>query len=327
MRNMLSLLCFVLAIQIIQAQQLNVYSGGQMTLTSGNPLSWSGLTLTPSGNFNLTGNLEQAATTNISFPSTYVQRVYQFAPATDPFNGNIRIEYFDGELNGLDKNSLELYINNGTSWKGFPATQADPSMNYLEADGISSQLLGEIVLAGSAALPLTWGQASVLREGLSVKLTWITSQETGVSHFDIERSTDAGNWRIVIPGIPARNLTTASRYETIDRSASAEKLFYRIRQTDLDGRFTFSKILVAPAESRTYALSILPNPTKGSFYVDWPDIAGLSSLQLINHAGHILHTWRGGQYQYELPPVPSGTYFIRVQFRDGTHQIRKLQIR
>lgn len=327
MRNMLSLLCFFSAIQSVQAQQINVYNGGQMTLSSSNSLSWSGLTLTPTGSFNLTGNLEQAISTNISFPSTYVQRVYRFDPATDPFNGNIRIEYLDGELNGLDKNNLGLYINNGTNWKGFPASLADPSMNYLEADGISSQLLGEIVLAGSSALPLTWGQASIQREGLTVKLSWITSQEIDVSHFDIERSTDASNWRMIISDIPARNQLTVSRYETIDRSAPSGRLFYRIRQTDLDGRFTFSKILVAPAENGTYELSITPNPAKGSFYLGWSDISGLSALQLINHAGQVLHTWKGGQYQYDLPPVPSGTYFIRVQFKDGTHQIRKLQIR
>lgn len=327
MKSIISLLCCCSLLPVLQAQQIKIYGGGQMSLSSGNQLAWSGLTLTPTSNFNTGSSLEQSTTTTIGFPSTYVQRVYRFDPATDPFNGSIRIAYLDAELNGLDKNSLELFINNGSSWKGFPSTLADPSLNYLQADGIGSQLLGELLLAANSALPLTWGQASLLREGALVKIRWTTSQEINVSHFDIERSTDASNWRISIPGIPAKNQLSENHYEATDHPDLAGKLFYRVRQTDIDGRHSFSRILVAPAANSLQELSISPNPAKGYFLLDWPDISGVSALQLISHQGQVIHSWQGGKYQYELPTVPAGTYFIRIMLKDGSSQTRKLQLK
>lgn len=327
MRCILTMLCLVCIYPFIIAQQVKVYGGGQMTLSAGSPLVWSGLTLTPASNFNITSSLDQSGTATNSFPSAFVQRVFRFDPATTPFNGSIRIQYLDGELNGLDENTLQLFVNNGTSWIGFPTGIADPSQNYVQADVLSSPLLGELLLSSSSALPLKWGQASISREQDLIRIRWSTEQEKDVSHFDIERSTDAHNWRIAITGIQARNQPTVSNYEATDRPNTVARLFYRIRQTDIDGRFSFSKILVAPAISETGQLNISPNPAKGFFLLTTTDVSKLASVYLINSGGQVMHTWKGGQNQYQLPAVTAGNYIVRIQFTDGSYQTRKLQIK
>lgn len=327
MRNVITSFCLFLVCPVIMAQQINIYAGGQMILASGNPITWSGLTLIPSSAFNLNSGINQSTTIMNAFPAPYILRVYQFDPASAAFNGSIRIHYLDGELNGIDKNNLNLFVNNGTSWQGFPPSLTNPAGNYLQADGISNLSLGEVLLAASSALPLTWGTASILREGASIRIKWSTSQETNVSHFDVERSIDAAAWRIVIPGIPARNRPIETRYEETDRPGLHGRLYYRIRQTDNDGRYTFSKILVAPAENGQTAITITPNPVSGFFLVSTSDISRIQQLYLVSNSGMVIHSWRGGQYQYHLPPVPAGSYFLRIHLTDGSSQIGTIQIR
>lgn len=327
MRYVFTSFCLLLICPVIIAQQINIYAGGQMILASGNPVSWSGLTLIPSTSFNLNSGINQSTTIINAFPAPYILRVYQFDPASASFNGSIGIHYLDGELNGIDKNNLNLFVNNGTPWQGFPPSLANPAGNYLQVDGISSLPLGEVLLAASSALPLTWGTASILREGASIKIKWTTSQERDVSHFDVERSSDAAAWRIAITGIPARNQLTETRYEATDRPGNPGRLYYRVRQTDNDGRYTFSRILVAPGENEQGSIFITPNPASGFFLVSTSDISRIQQLYLVSNAGMVMHSWRGGQYQYQLPPVPAGSYFLRIHLTDGSSQIRTIQIR
>lgn len=327
MRNIFTSLSLLLICGSTPAQQIKVYAGGQMIMASGSPVTWSGLTLIPSTAFNMNSSLDQSTTTVNAFPSTYVQRVFRFDPSSSAFNGSIGFSYLTGELNGLDNNNLELYINNGTSWQGFPPSVANPALNYLQVDGISNLAMAEVLLAASSALPLTWGTASVLREGATVNIKWSTSQEKDVNHFDIERSTDAASWRIVITGIPARNNPFETTYQATDHPANTARLFYRIRQTDKDGGFTFSKILVAPGTEEQTAVVITPNPASGFFLATTNDISRLQQLYLINHSGMVMHSWKGGQYQYQLPPVAAGSYILLIRMTDGSSITKKLQIR
>ncbi|MGN6419235.1 MAG: T9SS type A sorting domain-containing protein [Pseudobacter sp.] len=327
MKNILASLSLLLIHGSTPAQQIKVYAGGQMILSPGSPVTWSGLTLIPSTAFNMSSSLDQSTTTVNAFPSSYVLRVFRFDPTSTVFNGSIGFHYLTGELNGLDNNNLELYVNNGISWQGYPPSVATPALNYLQVDGISNLAMSEVLLAASSALPLTWVTASLHRQGTGIKIKWSTSQEKDVSHFDIERSTDAAAWRIVIAGIPASNSTFETKYEATDRNASTGRLFYRIRQTDKDGGHTFSKILVAPAADEQTAVVIAPNPASGFFLATTDDISSLQQLYLINQSGVVMHSWKGGQYQYQLPPVAAGSYFLLIRMKDGSSMMKKIQIR
>jgi hypothetical protein len=50
-------------------------------------------------------------------------------------------------------------------------------------------------------------------------------------------------------------------------------------------------------------------------------------LQLLSQSGQVLHSWKGGQYQYQLPPLPAGTYILVIRYRNGASGTEKLQVR
>jgi hypothetical protein len=120
----------------------------------------------------------------------------------------------------------------------------------------------------TAALPLEWQSFSATSErDKRVRLNWSTSQEEGTSHFLVERSKHLVNWASIVrsaaDGRPG-NLA----YFAYDEAPLSGTAYYRIRQVDLDGTFTFSSI--QQVDINTEAFTIFPNPASGWLNVRHP---------------------------------------------------------
>jgi len=79
------------------------------------------------------------------------------------------------------------------------------------------------------------------------KLNWTTSFGQSVDYFDIERSDDGMNWSNIGSVKASENSNSELEYSYIDNNLpltrSKEQIFYyRLRMTDLDGKFEYSDI-------------------------------------------------------------------------------------
>ena len=68
-------------------------------------------------------------------------------------------------------------------------------------------------------------------------LKWATASEHNSSHFDLERSTDGIDWRIVGTKASAVNSTTQINYSHLDAINQFTIHYYRLVQYDIDGKF------------------------------------------------------------------------------------------
>jgi hypothetical protein len=315
-------------LQNIHAQQIQVSADAQVTLAPGTTLSANGLKLTPTASLNLNGLTIQTNTTvTHPFGNTYVSRVYLLSPGTPVFSGDIQFSYLDGELNGLEKSSLQLIAWNGTAWQMAGTSISDVGNNSVIATGISNLSLNEFTLAANLALPLQWGAVSARRQqDARVKIQWSTEQEQNVSHFDVERSTDGLQWIKAIAGIPARNQYHTLYYEQTDVPNHAGQLYYRIRQTDHDDRYTLSKVVIVAAVSDIGQMAIYPNPANTYFIISGVDAATIDQVSLFSAGGIKMQTWRGNQIRYNLTPLPPGAYYIQMQMKNGEMISRPLTI-
>lgn len=97
-----------------------------------------------------------------------------------------------------------------------------------------------------------------------VLLDWKTASESNSSHFIVERSTNGKDFREVGRVAASGNSNSPKSYQLLDAGAAAKKvprLYYRLRQVDLDGTQEFSRLVVvilAPSESLT--ADAYPNP-------------------------------------------------------------------
>ena len=98
-------------------------------------------------------------------------------------------------------------------------------------------------------------------------LNWMMSNQQGVNHFIIERSTDANAWDII--GSQEANNYNAI-YQFTDVHTISGTFYYRLQVVRDDGTIQYSSINKATF-SADAAIRVYPNPATGSsFNIEWP---------------------------------------------------------
>lgn len=102
---------------------------------------------------------------------------------------------------------------------------------------------------------------AIVLSNKDVSIKWSTASETNNNYFTIERSADAINFEFAKQISGAGNSTCIKKYEMFDENPMPGNSYYRLKQTDYDGKFSFSGIVPVTIESMTDDISIYPNPS------------------------------------------------------------------
>ncbi|MEM6805881.1 MAG: T9SS type A sorting domain-containing protein [Bacteroidota bacterium] len=113
-----------------------------------------------------------------------------------------------------------------------------------------------------ATFPVEWLDFTATQIGPNeVELNWTTALEQNNMGFQIERSLDGISFQRVgeVPG--AGNSMLPRSYNFLDGEAEADRLYYRLRQIDLDGASNYSDIReVRMGASFSAQINLYPNP-------------------------------------------------------------------
>ncbi|MBL7742256.1 MAG: T9SS type A sorting domain-containing protein [Chitinophagaceae bacterium] len=112
-------------------------------------------------------------------------------------------------------------------------------------------------------LPLTMVDFKGVLTGHDVVLKWKTLAEHNTSHFDIERSLNGNNFEKAVSVTAAGNSTITRQYQYTDAGVTlsgAPSVRYRLKMTDLDGKFTFSRIIAIYIGHAQSLIMLYPNP-------------------------------------------------------------------
>ncbi len=97
-----------------------------------------------------------------------------------------------------------------------------------------------------------------------VELNWSTASETSNAFFSIEKSTDGVNFEKIGQLQGANTSSDRIDYQFIDNTPSIGNNFYRLKQTDFSGEFTYSEIqrVYLSFKAQTGRLRVFPNPVE-----------------------------------------------------------------
>ena len=113
------------------------------------------------------------------------------------------------------------------------------------------------------ALPIELLSFTAKQEGKNVRLNWETASETGNDFFSIPRSKDGLSFVDIIK-IPTKgNCATQQYYSAVDYNPFTGISYYKLKQTDIDGMTSYSKVVSVKIED-LFDFYIYPNP----FYED-----------------------------------------------------------
>ncbi|HWB26527.1 MAG TPA: T9SS type A sorting domain-containing protein [Chitinophagaceae bacterium] len=163
----------------------------------------------------------------------------------------------------------------------------------------------------SSVLPVQLSFFTATAVKNAVALNWVTASEINNSYFTVERSGNNSNFTAIgiVPG--KGNATQPQQYSYVDAQPLNGDNFYRLKQVDKDGRYSYSKTVRVTIGNAPYIIAY-PNPA-----VNTVKIGGLTaaSLAIVDASGKTIRQYNatGSGYTMNIQNLAAGIYFIRVQ--------------
>jgi hypothetical protein len=194
--------------------------------------------------------------------------------------------------------------------------------NQLEICGVEVWRASDGPQAGplvfGSGLPIELLSFEANRKNENVKVDWVTASETNNDYFTLERSENGYEFEpiSILDGAGTSNVPLS--YSQIDYNVSSSGLYYRLKQTDYDGAFTYSQIkYIEPIESLEGFL-LYPNPTDGTIHIVFNDFSEETVLiEIRDITGRICSQFsftpssKNHSQSYDLKNVlAAGTYII-----------------
>ncbi|MFA4917326.1 MAG: T9SS type A sorting domain-containing protein [Syntrophales bacterium] len=174
--------------------------------------------------------------------------------------------------------------------------------------------------------------------GGGVSVNWSTASETNNAFFTIERSLShsgggvGGGWAAVGTVNGAGNSNSILYYQFTDENIEQGTfLYYRLKQTDFDGAFTYSGIIAVSCQDNLIEIiNIYPNPASGCFdyiicstedreiFVSVTDVSG---KVIISKKENIT---KGLNYKsLDVSTLASACYYLKIETLNGLNKDSK----
>jgi hypothetical protein len=143
-------------------------------------------------------------------------------------------------------------------------------------------------------LPVKYLSFDAVVNNETVLLKWLTTQEVNNSHFEVERSFDMTNYStigLVLDGFTVNGNNKSYQYK--DNSGDLKNrsiVYYRLKQFDIDGKFTYSKVLAVRLQAKANTvMQVSPNPFVENLNVRFNSTeSGTAQIRITNTAGQTL---------------------------------------
>jgi hypothetical protein len=168
----------------------------------------------------------------------------------------------------------------------------------------------------SMSLPVTLLNFNASLSNKEVLLRWAAATEFNNKYFEIERSTDHRNYYSIARIKGAGNSNMLNEYTSIDRAPRAGINYYRLKQTDADGNYTYSKVIAVNYGGNRNSLSIYPNPVINFLKLSFRPNAGNLIARVVDVNGKVVVQMRGDinrvnqQLNAHLAKMPAGFYVL-----------------
>ena len=148
------------------------------------------------------------------------------------------------------------------------------------------------------------------------KLEWQTSSELNNDYFIIESGDDGENFSELARVDGAGNSSTLINYKFEDVYLKSDLTYYRLKQIDFDGNYTYSSII---AVNSNVSIHFFPNPTSGvlnmkvnSIYDDLHEVIISDVIGNVSHRQIEIFEGNNTITLKEFENFEKGIYFIQV---------------
>jgi hypothetical protein len=202
------------------------------------------------------------------------------------------------------------------------ATGTSFLFNYKDAAGLTDPAPATYTINWGTGIPLSvnLGEFTAISEGGKAKLNWITYSEKNNKGFAVERSIDSRNWKqigFVASAANSGNSSEKLTYDFFDNAPVNGANFYRLKQTDIDHKFTYSEVRQVVFGQGNNMISIYPNPATNMINVKVADWSNVVMVKIMDINGKVVLQTADASKGIHLGSIVNGNYILQVEQTNG----------
>lgn len=171
----------------------------------------------------------------------------------------------------------------------------------------------------SPALPVKFISFTAVPQSNAVVLNWQTAEEQHCAYYSIQRSREGVGYDSIGTVMSSGNGYAINNYAFIDPHPFHDVNYYRIRQVDEDGRYTYSIVRKVMINSAGLSYALGQNPVTNELKINLESNQSLQlQLEVRDAAGHLLihqnQPIARGSIMHVIPvkQLAAGVYFLTV---------------
>jgi len=177
-------------------------------------------------------------------------------------------------------------------------------------------------------LPVKLTSFTAVAKANIVGLNWETATEVNNRGFGVEKSGDGRTWSELTFVNASPSNVNGAKYSAVDQAPIQGMNFYRLRQTDLDGKFSFSAVRQVNFNGMAEGISVYPNPSRGFVNVLVNPSSKKVNYSITNITGRSLKSGilltDGTVNRVNIQGLPAGVYMLQVTDENGSKTTRIL---
>ena len=216
--------------------------------------------------------------------------------------------------------------NNGIANVSIPLITASTTMARVKIESIGNIFfdINDADFSIDGTLPVTWLSFTAEKTGIrSALLKWATANEINSNHFEVERSADG--IRFIKVGTVQANgkQETRNDYSFTDNFIPNGISYYRIKQVDNDGHYTYSIQVRIIIDATGISCTVSPNPASDFINLAFNATVSAVSVSLVNGNGKMVFTKNssiiaaGETINIPVQNLPKGLYFVKIKTQDN----------
>jgi hypothetical protein len=194
-------------------------------------------------------------------------------------------------------------FSNGTIRYYSPVSFTGNVANFTGVTLNNNEVFAIITKPNSFLLPVTWKDFSVALVNKDARLNWSIDNNADADVYEIEHSADGITFEKIGTSI---NKTDIKSYSFIHKGLLGGTHFYRIRQVDLNGRGTYSRIISVNVKSNDFVVSLVNNPVQKNY------AEVIVNATLPAKASVELWSLNGSKTYTQVQPLNAGSNNIRI---------------
>jgi len=197
------------------------------------------------------------------------------------------------------------------------------------AAGASSFNHNYAAVQSTVALPVELLYFTAEPRGEEVICKWETASELNNDFFEVQRSTNGKDFETLgkVQGFGPGSSTSRREYSFVDPELCKDIRYYRLKQVDIDGRFSYTDVVAINCKTET-GLDVYPNPANNAITYQFnQSLDGKAIISIVDIAGRQVYSeqvdaLKGmNQVTTNISQLASGVYYLRISKADSNGEM------